>query len=176
MELRADAFLDFPRDLVFSTYRDDLPRFVEFLPSVRRIEVKSRDDQGDTAELVNVWYGGGEIPAAARVVLSESMLAWTDYALWNASDHTCTWRIETHSFRDAVRCGGKNRFVVDGAGTRLEIRGELSIDPAKVKGVPKLLAGTVKKAVEAFLVEKITPNLLQVSSGLSRYLEREKKA
>lgn len=176
MDLSADASLLFPRDVVFSAYRDHLVDLVDFLPNIRRIEVKSRKDTDNVVELVNEWHGGGEIPAAARVVLSESMLSWTDYAEWNEAAYTCKWRIETHSFKDAVDCRGENRFIDVDGGTRLEIRGRLTIDAKKVKGVPKLLSKSVSKTVEDFLVKKITPNLIEVSGGLRRYLERQQKA
>lgn len=171
MLLSADASLPFSRSVVFAAYRDHLVDLVEFLPNIRRIEIKSRKDDGDKTELVNEWHGGGEIPAAARAFLSESMLSWTDYASWSADDWTCAWRIETHSFTEAVHCAGKNRFAeVDGK-TRLEIRGDLTIEASKIRAVPRLLAGRVATAVEDFLVKKITPNLLSVSDGLQKYLE-----
>ena len=172
MELRADATLAFPRPIVFHTYRDSLVDLVEYLPNIRRIELKTRKDDGAKTEMVNEWHGGGEIPAAARAVLSENMLSWTDYASWDESDWSCAWRIETHSFTEAVRCAGKNRFVETDGGTRLEIRGALEIDGSKLKAVPRLLSKTVAKAVEDILVKKITPNLLSVSDGLRKYLER----
>lgn len=171
MQLSADAALPFPRPRVFSAYRDKLVELVEFLPNIRRIEERSRKDDGPRSEIVNVWHGGGDIPAAARAVLSEDMLNWTDYASWDESEYTCAWRIETHSFTEAVSCEGKNRFVETATGTRLEIRGELRIDATKIRGVPRLLAKTVGKAVEDLLVKKITPNLISVSDGLRRYLE-----
>jgi hypothetical protein len=174
MLLSADATLSFSRPVVFAAYRDHLVDLVEFLPNIRRIEVKSRRESGKSVELVNEWHGGGEIPAAARAVLSENMLSWTDYASWNEDDWTCSWRIETHSFTEAVSCSGKNHFLEAGGGTRLEIRGELSIDGKKIKAVPRLLAGTLSKAVEDILVKRITPNLLSVSEGLQKYLERAK--
>jgi hypothetical protein len=174
MDLEADALVPFDRELVFRTYRDELPEIVEFMPSVRRIEVKSREDQGNVTRLVNVWRGGGEIPAAARVVLSESMLSWTDHALWDSLTQTCRWRIETHSFRDAVRCEGSTRFVATDGTTRIEIRGELVIDATRIRGVPKFLTKGVGNTVTEFLVRKIGPNLLEASEGVRRYLERKK--
>lgn len=172
MLISADAKLAFSRDLVFRTYRDDLVHFVEYLPNIRRIEIQSREDKDGVVQVVNVWHGGGEIPAPARVVLSESMLSWTDYATWRESDYTCDWRIETHSFKDAVDCKGQNRFIEDNGATRLEIRGELEIDASKIKAVPKLLSKSVSKTVSEFLIKKITPNLIEVTDGLRRYLEK----
>lgn len=174
MLLSADASLLFPRAVVFATYRDHLPDLVEFLPNIRRIEIARRDDRGAITELVNEWHGGGEIPAAARAFLSENMLSWSDYATWNQDEWSCAWRIETHAFTEAVRCAGQNRFVEVDGGTRLEIRGELTIDGAKLKGVPRLLSKKVAAAVEDLLVKKITPNLISVSDGLRQYLEQKR--
>ncbi len=53
-------------------------------------------------------------------------------------------------------------------------QGELTIDGAKLKGVPKLLSKKVASTVEDLLVKKITPNLLSVSDGLQKYLEQKR--
>jgi hypothetical protein len=161
---------------VFCVYRDRLVELVEFLPNIRRIEEKLREDLDGVTRIVNEWTGGGEIPSAARAVLSEGMLSWIDFATWNESDHTCQWRIETKSFREAVSCQGTSTFLEVPEGTRLEIRGQLEIDAAKIRGVPKLLAKRVGITVEDFLVKKITPNLLSVSDGLRRYLTKHQAA
>jgi hypothetical protein len=174
MQISADTRIPFPVPVVFSAYRDDLTKLLAYLPNVRSIDVTSRKDSGATAEFVNEWRGGGDIPAAVRAVLSEAILSWTDYATWNADEHVCDWRIATHAFTDAVQCGGRNRFVDDGAGgTRLEVRGSLAIDAKKIRGVPSLLASTVGRAAEAFLVNTIQSNLLETAQGLTKYL-REK--
>ncbi len=175
MQLAADCTLPFPLPVVFQAYRDDLVKLVDFLPNIRGIDVKSREEGPGTVCFVNEWRGGGDIPSAARVVLSESMLSWTDHATWNEKEHTCEWRIETHSFTEAVSCSGKNRFVEVPGGTRLEIRGNIEIDASKIKGVPRLLRAKVGQTVEDFLAKKITPNLLGVSDGLMRYLEQSQK-
>jgi hypothetical protein len=121
--------------------------------------------------LVNVWHGAGDIPAAARKLLSEDMLSWTDHASWDEASFTCDWRIETHAFAEAVSCQGTNRFVaVDGDRTRVEIRGALEIDLSRVRGVPRFLAGTLGGTVEKFIVGHITPNLTRVSAALSTFL------
>ncbi len=173
MDLRADSRLPFPRDRVFSTYRDDILQLVPYLSNVRSIEIKSRKDNGPVVEMVNEWYGGGEIPAAVRAVISESMLSWTDYAIWNATSMECEWRIETRAFTEAVHCAGRNAFVDDGAGgTTLQVRGTLDIDPKKLRGVPGFLAGKIARGVESFLVERIQSNLVDTAKGLSAYLQK----
>jgi hypothetical protein len=186
MEISADATLPFPRAIVFAAYRDDLTKLLEYLPNVRSIEVKSRKESPGPrgadgvpvlhVELVNIWHGGGEIPAAARAVLSEAMLSWTDYATWTEENWTCAWRSETHAFTEAVKSVGTNQFVEVDGGTRIQIRGVLEIDAKKIKGVPGFLAGKVGSAVESFLASRIKPNLIEVTEGLHKYLAAQKGA
>jgi len=171
MRIEADSVLSFPRERVFRAYRDELPDFSQFLPNVRKIEVRSRDEAGGTTRLVNVWHGGGEIPAAVRKFLDDSMLSWDDHARWDADAWICEWKIESHAFPEAVICAGKNSFVELANGrTRLEIHGDIQIDVKKIRGVPSFLAGSVGKTVEGFLVKQITANLTSVSDALDRYL------
>jgi hypothetical protein len=170
MQISADATLLHPRPLVYAAYRDELLELLAYLPNVRGIEVKSRESEGLRTHFVNLWRGGGEIPAVARAFVSEAMLSWDDHATWDEGAWTCAWRIETHAFTEAVHCKGLNRFVEVDGGTRIEIRGELSIDARKIKGVPSMFAGKVASAVESVLVAKIQPNLVEVTEGLRKHL------
>jgi len=174
MELRADARLPFPRLTVFRAYRDRILDTVQFLPNVKRIEVKSTETTGDITHIVNVWHGGGEIPRAVQAVVSDAMLSWTDRATWDEKAFTCEWKIETHAMTEAVSCAGKNQFLEDGDGTLLQIRGELTIDATKLRGVPGFLASKVGKALEDFLGKRIQPNLVEVSGALGKLLEKER--
>jgi hypothetical protein len=174
MELRADTRIAFPRPLVFSAYRDKLSDLVEYLPNIRRIEVMQRKDDGHIVELTNIWHGGGDVPAVARAFVSEAMLAWTDTVRWDETSFTADWQVKTHSFPEAVTCRGRNTFLEEGDQTVFQMRGDLTIDPAKLKGVPRLLAGGVAKAVEEFLVKKIGPDNVEVAQGVAKYLEAQK--
>jgi hypothetical protein len=172
MEIRADARIPFAREVVFAAYRDEITSLLPYLPNVRSIEIKSRKEEGSVVEFVNEWRGGGDIPAAIRAVLSEAVLAWTDYATWRSDAMECDWRTATHAFTDAVTCKGTNNFLADGDGkTLLEIRGSLEIDAKKIRGVPSFLAGKIGRAVEEFLVSKIQSNLVETTKGLEKYLE-----
>ena len=171
MELRADATIPFERAVVFAAYRDKLVDMLPYLPNVRAIEVRKRDEEGDVTKILNFWKGGGDIPAAARAFVSESMLSWLDYATWDRAAFTCDWKIEPQAFTEAITCIGKNRFTEEGAATHLEIRGDLSIDPKKLKGIPGYLSGKVAKAVEELLISKIKPNLVSTADGLTKYLQ-----
>ena len=154
----------------------DIAKVLAYLPNVRAIDVQSRRDSGPVSELVNVWHGGGEIPAAARAILSESMLSWTDHATWDAEKLRCDWRIETHALTEAVLCQGFNLFLEEASGaTLLEIRGKMEIDARKIRGVPGFLAGKVGRTVEEFLGGKIQPNLVETAKALTAYLQGRKK-
>jgi hypothetical protein len=176
MDLRVDSRLEFPRDVVFRAYRDEMPALVPYLPNVRAIDVVSREEDGDVVRIVNVWHGGGEIPRAAHAVLNERMLSWTDRATWRESDKSCAWKIETHAFTEAVHCEGTSRFLEDGPGaTLLEMRGTITIDAKAIHGVPRFLASGVARTVEDFLGKRIEPNLRDLAVGLGRYLAQRSK-
>ncbi|CAN5193365.1 hypothetical protein BH09MYX1_BH09MYX1_57570 [soil metagenome] len=175
MELRADAKIPFPRPIVFAAYRDKLKEMLEYLPNVRKIEIRKREEDGKVVKMLNFWQGGGDIPAAARAFVSEAMLSWLDYATWNEETFTCEWRIEPGAMTEAITCKGINTFTEVGEETLMEIRGELTIDPKKLKGVPGFLSGKVAKAVEDLLVGKIKPNLVGTAAGLTKYLQANAK-
>ena len=175
MIISANIYIPFPRPLVYTTYRDKLIELVPYLPNVRQIEVKSCREEDGLTHFVNEWHGGGEIPVLARAILSEAMLSWTDYATWNNFDFTTEWQIKTHVFTEAAHCVGKNCFLESGSGTQVVCRGQLTIDPKQITGVPQFLAGRVGQTVEDFLISRVEPNLLQISEGVRQYLEQSQK-
>lgn len=171
MRIEADTIVPFPRDVVFRAYRDELSNVVAFLPNVRSIEVRSRTEEGSTVKLHNVWHGGGDIPAAMRSVVDESVLKWDDFASWNQDEFRGTWSIRTHAFTEAVTCAGVTKILPVGDGkSRVELIGDFSIDAKKLSGIPSFMAGSIGKAVESFLAKQITANLASTTEGLSRYL------
>lgn len=173
MKIETTADIAFSRDLVFAAYRDHLTDLVPYLANVRAINITSRADEGSLVKFVNRWKGGGEIPAVVRKFLSEDLLEWDDLATWNAADFTCQWQTVVPAFKDAVDARGHNTFVERTPGiTTLTISGHLKVDAAKIKGVPRILAGTVSPAVEAFLVAAIKPNLVAVAKGVEKFLKK----
>lgn len=171
MDLRAETTIPQPREVVYRVNRDKLVELVEFLPNVRKIEVQSREEKDGKIKLVNVWHGGGDIPAAVRSFLSDSMLSWTDYADWDESTYSCAWRSESHSFKNAVDSQGRNEFVeIDPGRSLIRILGRITVDGTKVPGVPRLLAGTVSKAIEQFLIKQIQNNLQEIGKGVDRFV------
>jgi hypothetical protein len=170
VELSADWTVPFARDIVFAAYRDRIHQLIPYLPNIRGFEVRSRREQGTVTELVNVWRGGGDIPAAARAFVSDNMLSWTDYARWDKTAYTCEWRFEPHALADAVQCHGCNQFVASGRATRIEIRATLYIDASKIPGVPRWLAPRLGPMAEQLLSARIEPSMAQVNGALERFL------
>ena len=173
MEIRAELTLPFPCERVFLAYRDRLSELTEYLPNIKSIQTKERQDKDGEVYLVREWEGGGEIPKAARAILSESMLRWTDLATWKTATRTVDWRTEVHALPGAIKSSGQNRFVEAPGGMRLEIRGDLTCDSSKVPGVPRLLAKAVNGAAEKLLVGQITVNLVEVGRGVGKLLAKE---
>lgn len=172
MIISTRTYLPFPRSLVFTTYRDRLPELVPYMPNIQGVAIKSRQEQGEHIEQVNEWQGGGDVPAAARSILDESMLSWTEHALWDETNFTTAWKIETHAYTEAVLCKGHNHFLEQNQGTLITSEGELNIDSNKIKNVPAFIAKMVSGMVEDFLGKKIEPNLVQMGEGVHRYLEQ----
>jgi hypothetical protein len=175
MELRADARIAFPPALVFAACRDEMPKLLPYLPSIRSIEVTARKDRGTVVENVVDWCSGRGLPSPLRAVIGPSLLSWTDYATWYEDSLSCVWRTETHAFPSAVRCGASDRFLEDGPGkTLLEIRGVLEVDARKIPAVPGFLAAAVGRSMEGFLVNKIQSDLVTTAEALARLLDRKR--
>ncbi|WP_088243968.1 hypothetical protein [Calothrix rhizosoleniae] len=176
MNISNNSSIPFARSLVYPTFQDKLVELVPYMPNVLDIEVKSRQEKDGKIYCVNEWHGGGDIPMAARAIISEEMLSWTEYNTWKVEDFTLEWSIKTHAFTEAVSCGGINRFLEKNGNTVIESRGELIIDPKKIKGVPQFISGQIAHVVEEFLGQKIKPNLLQMSEGVRKYLEENPRS
>jgi hypothetical protein len=173
MEIVADALIPYPRPRVFATYRDGLAELAPHLPNIRAIQVLSRTDRGAEVDFVNEWHGGGDIPSVARSVLNENMLRWTDHATWFESDYHVDWRTDIHAFPKAVKCSGKNRYIEVPGGTRLEIRGDFTIDASRIPGVPKLFAKSIGGTIEKFMVAQIVKNTTETARALEKLLAKQ---
>jgi len=83
----------------------------------------------------------------------------------------CEWRIGLRVFNEKFKCAGTNHIRAEGAHTRVELRGDLQLDLTDIPGVPRLLAGTLRPQLEAFIVKMIRPNLEETNVALGRYLD-----
>lgn len=172
MEIKADDWLDYPRETVFRALRDKLPEIAAFLPDIGRIVCKEHSVDGPRVRFLNEWRASAEIPKIAQAFVKPEMLSWLDYALWNEEDWSTEWRLETRFFKDRVKVGGRNYYTEEGGRTCVHIRGDLTIDARDFPGVPRLLQNKVAAEMERFIVKLITPNLTSMTKGLRKYLDQ----
>ena len=177
MEIRADARIPFPRDIVFTAYRDEIADLLPYLPNVRSIEIKSRKESGRGHRVRQRMarrrrHPGGRSGRPERV--GSGVDGLRDVARRLDVAATGEPRPTRSPTRSPAR--GRNTFVADGDGkTLLEIRGSLEIDAKKIRGVPSFLAGKIGRTVEEFLVAKIQANLVETAKGLAKYLEERER-
>ena len=171
MLIQTTAVVPFPRSSVYVTFRDKLVDLVSYLPQVRSIQVKSRREEGEQVHITNEWQGTGEIPPLLRSLLSKDLLKWTEYNIWNNTEFTLQWRIETHAFSKAFHYAGENRFLEEDNHTVIESQRQLWIEPQQLQGVPSLLRKQVAQVAEQFLGKRMEPNQLEIAEGVKLYLQ-----
>jgi hypothetical protein len=171
MEIRSESRIKYPRDQVYRAYRDRLPEIAKYIPDIKEIVVKRRDESADRVKLHNEWIADREIPGFAQAILKPEHLRWDDHAEWHDDEHYVAWTLKTRAFTDAVHCEGRNTFLEDGSGTRVVLTGDLTIDLKEIPGVPSFLAKRIAPQVEKFIVSLVTPNLERVNASIERFLD-----
>lgn len=173
MKLYIEDVIHFPRELVFNTYRDELPQLAGHLPNIEYIEVVEREEK-DNGEirLLNLWKAAStEVPTLIRPFVKPELMKWNDHALWKPKSWTCEWRSEVGFFKEQVDARGLNTYIPQGDNAvKIIIEGEISVDAKKLPGVPRLMAGKIGSTVEKFVVKMIEPNLKGINRGLESYL------
>lgn len=173
MLINASVFLPFPRPLVYATYRDKLLELAAQMTNVKRMALKSRQEQNGTVQQIYEWHGKSDIPGMLKAFLSEDLLTWTDFATWKEAEFVTDWQIQPHAFSEAITWAGKDQYLEEGSGTRVISKGQLTIDPKKLKGVPGFLAGQVGHVAEEILAKQAEPNFIEMSRCVQKYLEKQ---
>ncbi len=175
MEIRSESRIAHPLDAVFHAYRDHLPDAAKFIPDIREVIVRKREEFEGRVSLHNEWVGDRELPAIAQGFLKPEHLRWDDFATWHTEGTWCDWTIKTRAFTDRVHCKGKNQLVADGpTRTFVRLTGELRIDVIELPGIPSFIAKRIAPQLEKFIVSLITPNLEQTNRGIEAYLDSKR--
>ena len=172
MLISFDVEIPFPCALVYVTYREQLEKLVAYMDLVEGVEVKSRHQEQGRVDCVHEWHSHGQIPAPVRAVLGEKLFSWTESEIWNESDFTVRWQIQTHAFTAAVTSSGENRFRAEGNKTVVAHRVELRIDPEKLRGIPPVLRSPIAEVSEQLLAQQIVGSLKQMGEGVRQELEK----
>ena len=166
--------IEYDRETVYEVFRDKMGEVKQYLPTVKDIVQESCERDGDTVHIVNLWIAADEdIPAIAQKFIKPEMLQWIDTATWHDDEHSVDWDMEVGFMSEAISCSGTTYYRTNGDYTEVNITGDLRVDAKKIPGVPRLLAGKVGSAVEAFVVKMITPNLKEANRGVEKYLANE---
>lgn len=171
MKIQSESVLEHPPEAVFGVYRDHLPDVVRYLDDIREIQVAGRQEDGEAVRLHNIWISDREVPSVAQRFIKPEHLRWDDFADWNTATKTCSWRIEPHALKNAVKCSGKTILHAHPRGTRVELVGDLEINVKGIPGIPSFLAGTIAPQVEKFIIALITPNLQKTNEAVGRFLD-----
>ena len=178
MDFEYVEHISHPVDEVFALLKDNLGALIPQLPSVDAIQEISREIDGSTTRITNLWQGNSKAaPVAARPFVTRKMTSWNDHAVWDSEKRQVDWRFETLNFDTLYDCSGVHYFTAeanaDGSeGTKLRITGDLCVYPERVPGVPKLLARSLRPTVEAFLIGMVTPNLKELPQAVQAYLDQ----
>ncbi len=171
MKLSVLNTVKFPREIVFATMRDQMPKLSPYMPNVESITVDSRKELGEgELQLVNLWEAAStEIPAIVRPFISSKQMGWADHAHWKPTEWRCDWRLVMNFMSERIHCHGKTLFKETPRGCEMSIEGELELN---LKGmVPRLMLRKVSSTVEGFVIKLLKPNFQKTADALSRYLE-----
>ncbi len=160
-----------PLATVYRVYRDHLPGISEYMPDIKEIVVRSREETPIGPKLLNEWIAQREIPSVAQRIVKPEMLRWEDRAQWNDEGNYVDWTLVIPAFAKQVRCSGRNTLSAEGEGTIVHLTGQLTIDLKEVRGVPRLLHRKVAPMVEEFIIKLVTPNLERTNAMLERYID-----
>ncbi|MCA9566329.1 MAG: hypothetical protein KC656_00730 [Myxococcales bacterium] len=164
--------LPHPLDLVFSTHRDKLEELVEYLPNVESAKTVKREEDGPVVRLENHWVGAtSDVPGVVRPWIKAEMLSWIDYAEWDASTHTCRWRLELGVLPGAITAKGETKFREEDGETIADMVGEFVVHPERLPGVPTFVAKKAAPALEKFIVGLISPNLRKSNAAVVEYID-----
>ena len=172
MDFNVPQTINHPLDMVYVAYRDRLADMVPYLPNVDELRVESREQTERGIALVNFWKVSGGLPRAVRPLFKEGAMTYLDHADWDDAEQRVRWWFEMGMFPEAVDCRGVNYFrpgPTEGT-TIVELTGALTVDLAKVRGVPRFLRGLAPK-VESFVIGRVKPNLTSVGAAVGRFLD-----
>ena len=177
MIIQAKEHITHPATLVFETIRDKTQDMVSFMPNIDEMEVLTREEDPPRVHLYNRWQGASnDVPRVVRPFIKRELISWHDRATWDQDALSCSWEIEASVGKDFFSCKGNTTIEPLGEQKALfSLKGELVVDPKRVPGVPRLLAGRLKNPMERFIANAISPNLTSIAKAVQQYLDRENK-
>lgn len=173
MKLAFVDHFDYPREVVFSVFRDRLLEYTKYVPnlvSVKILEKKKIDEH--KIKIRAEWMGCGQIPLVVRAILKPEMIKWKDECIWDEKNWTNTWKIEPYYFKEFVKCKGCWFFQKDGKNkTKVELDGIFEVYIPHFPGVPDKVAQGAGKIIEKFIGKYLEPNLKENNKAIRKLLK-----
>ena len=166
------------RPLLFRTLRDRVEELVPHMKNAVGITERSRGvDARGVVTREAIWRGAPEeVPALIRPMVRPEALVWVETTRWDERDWTCEWTIRLPVMAEVFTARGRNAFLAEGEGSRVEMAGEFSVHPEALPSVPTLppaLVRTVVPPLERFVVALLDPNLKEAVRAARRFLDQE---
>jgi hypothetical protein len=166
------SLVQWPVDDVYLANRDALGTAIAHVENLEHV-VKERYEEPDgTVELVNVWKATLPIPKLVEAIVKPHMIVWEDRAIWRRDDHSCRWIVEAPFFRESMRCTGVTLYqeASRGRATRVQLRGEIVVDPRGVIDAPLVVQRATARAIEEFVAGLFPMSFRQVMDAVSSHL------
>ena len=162
--------IPFSLDEGFLLIRDEMPSLVPYMKDTESIDVLERREEGETVHLVNQWRASNaSVPKALRGIMKPELLGWTDYATWTTDTRSAAWRLEALGSGKLFTCKGTTSVQEIDGEVKLCVDVDFSLHPENIPGIPKLLARTLTKQIEKFLVDLLKENMRQLAISMQKY-------
>lgn len=176
MEFKSLSVIKFPADQVWLTMRDSLHEIADMVDDLESITPQDRlIEPSGLVKVVNIWVSSPKIPQIVMDHVQPEMLSWTDTALWSESDLSCNWEIDSHYFREKMKCWGATTFesAIGGRGCRLTFQGQIEFE-GQILPTSGALGGVVSKTVESVMGKMIPNNFRKLTHSIGTLINSKK--
>lgn len=169
MQIRHEALIPFPVDLVYVSFLEDISRLPPWLPGIDRIEVTRFEALPAQRAAVDYrWHvDPGIIPALLRPFLHKVLGQLSSTTVWCPRRRVVEFEFFHHDYRELFECRGTFTLLAqDTASMRIEIAAELEPRPQVLPGIPAWAARKSIPVIERVLTDVLQPSLLALPEAL----------
>ncbi len=173
MRMDNKDFVDYPRELVYQTFRDKVYELADYLPNVDKIEVVQREWMNeDHLRILAHWHTSAPVPPVVKKFINPKVFSYKDYANWYNSEFKVDWRIETFWLSNLYTCSGTTYYIEVSPGrTLVHLVGDLTVNIDAIPQIPRFLRKSIGPQAEKFVIGIISPNLSKAAQAVQKYLD-----
>lgn len=174
MEFKTISMIKQPVELVWETFRDRFEEIGQRVDDLEYIAFKEKTEN-EAGQLVSVyeWKADPNLPAMVKSYIQPNMLTWTDTATWDAENKVCYWEIESHYFKDKMKCTGSTSFhpAMGGRGCRLTFQGTIHWEGGGLPALVGIMEGPVTRAMESVISKMVPKSFHKVSNAAAELID-----